>query len=252
VASYPRRSIPPVLDDPRISALTLDQQRTLILLPLALDDSGRALDDAGTINGLLWGRHWEEHPPAELDRDLDALAAARFVTRYEVDGVRYVQMLDWDDVQVISRRRPSRYPAPPTGTRSRAGAGDHVWTTVEGLVNVVSGAAEKLHDPAVQAKGVRLLADLAGQIDPGLAGKVREKARPWVGSAADPSPGTPTGTPTPQTSAADAPQASGPGAATDAAEATAADTIGPARDPGPDGTGSGSGNGDPWRRVSDV
>ncbi|WP_133412057.1 hypothetical protein [Vallicoccus soli] len=196
MARFPRRSVPPVLDDPRAAQLTLAQQRTLLLLPLALDDAGRGLDDPGTLNGLLWGRFWEEHPPSELDADLAALAAAGFVVRYELDGVRYLAMLDWEEQQVVSRRQPSRFPAPPGGGRSKAwagagrgpagagGAGDP-WSSVDGLMNVFGGAAGRLHDPQVQARGVRMLADLAGQIDPALGAKVRDRARSWVGTAAD-------------------------------------------------------------------
>ncbi len=196
MARFPRRSIPPVLDDPRAAQLSLTQQRTLLLLPLALDDAGRGLDDSGTLNGLLWGRFWEEHPPSELDADLAALAAAGFVVRYELDGVRYLAMLDWEEQQVVSRRQPSRFPAPPGGGRSKAWAGrpgpghggpghGDPWSSVDGLMNVFGGAAGRMHDPQVQARGVRMLADLAAQIDPALGAKVRDRARGWMGSAAD-------------------------------------------------------------------
>jgi hypothetical protein len=181
MAPHARRTIPPVLEDPRTRGLSLEQERTLLLLPLALDDYGRCLDDAGTLNGILWGSRWEEHPPPALDADLDALQRAGFVARYEIDGVRYLQMLDWREQQVVSRPRPSRYPAPPGGSESKGFSADAAWATVESLVNVMSGAAEKLHDPAVQAKGVRLLTDLADQIDPRLGGKVRTHTRTWVG-----------------------------------------------------------------------
>lgn len=179
----PRRSIPPLLGDPRVRQLTAEQERTLLLLPLAVDDHGRALDAVGTINGLIWGDRWEEHPPERLDAELDALAAANFLLRYQVEGVGYLQVLDWREQQVISRPAASSYPAPPSGTRSRRGT-DAVWGTVENLVGVVSGAAEKLQDPALQAQGVRLLSDLAGQLDPKLARRVRERAGTWVGTAA--------------------------------------------------------------------
>lgn len=180
----PRRSLPPVLDDPRTAALTTEQERTLVLLPFAVDDHGRALDAVGTINGVIWGARWREHPPEALNGELDALAEAGFIRRYEIDGVAYLQVLDWSEQQVVSRAASSLYPPPPQGTRSRSGssAGDALWGSVEGLVNVVAGAAEKLHDPGVQAQGVRLLADLAGQLDPSLAGRVRERAGAWVGT----------------------------------------------------------------------
>lgn len=203
-----RRMIPPLVDDPRAIRLTLAQRHTLALLPLALDDHGRAIDDAGRMNGQLWGSLWREHGPDELEADLAALAEAGLLTRYEVGGVRYLQMLDWDAQQVISRRGPSRYPAPPTGTRSapvggeragggragggRAGGGstwpkppvEGVWESIDGLVDYVAGAAERLSDPSVQSRAVSFLADLAGQFDPAFSERVREQASTWVGSMA--------------------------------------------------------------------
>ena len=188
MARSPRRSIPPILGDPRTRALTPEQERTLLLLPLAVDDHGRAIDAVGTVNGQLWGDRWEEHPPDKLDAELDVLAAAQFLVRYEVDGVAYLQVLDWREQQVISRAAPSLYPPPPAGTRSRRTGADAMWGTVENLVGVFSGAAEKLQDPALQAQGVRLLSDLAGQLDPALARRIRERATGWVGTAASPPP----------------------------------------------------------------
>jgi hypothetical protein len=200
--------IPPIVDDPRAVNLTVAQRHTLVLLPLALDDFGRTLDDSGRINGLLWGSLWREHGPDELDADLAALDAAGLITRYEVDGVRYLQMQDWDSQQVISRRGPSRYPAPPSSRRGPGrgeqpgfrsfgqpgfgkagpfagrGASDAVWDSVEGLMDYVASATEKLGDPSVQTRAVSFLADLAGQVDPNLGDKVREQASLWIGSAA--------------------------------------------------------------------
>jgi len=211
-----RRAIPPLVDDPRAVGLTLAQRHTLALLPLALDDHGRTLDDPGRINGLLWGSLWRGHTPDDLAADVAALAGAGLVTRYEVEGVGYLQMLDWDAQQVISRRSPSRYPAPPTGTRSTppggqraAGGGfggsfgrgwggggfsaptmpDAVWESVDAVVDAVTGATEKLHDPAVQSRAVSFLADMAGQVDPDLAAKIRERAAEWLGSVAYGEPG---------------------------------------------------------------
>lgn len=190
MSRHPRRMIPPVLDDPRTRMLTPEQERTFLLLPLAVDDHGRALDDPGTLNGFLWGSRWEEHPPERIDAELASVAELRLVTRYEVDGVRYLQVMDWSDQQVVSRPAPSLYPPPPGGTRTRRGGpGDTMWSAVEGLVGVVAGAAEKLQDPGIQAQGVRLLADLAGQIDPALARRVRERAGGWV---ATPPPAPPS------------------------------------------------------------
>lgn len=203
-----RRMIPPIVDDPRAVNLTIPQRHTLVLLPLALDDYGRTLDDSGRINGLLWGSLWRDHGPDDLDADLAALDAAELITRYEIDGIRYLQMNDWEAQQVISRRGPSRYPAPPSGRRGQGrgeqpgfrsfgqsgpfgkagpftgGAPDAVWDSVEGLMDYVAGATEKLSDPSVQSRAVSFLADLAGQVDPNLGDKVREQASLWIGSAA--------------------------------------------------------------------
>jgi hypothetical protein len=167
--------------------LTLAQRHTLTLLPVALDDHGRALDDPGRINGLIYGPLWREHGPDALDADLSALAEAGFLTRYELAGVRFVQMYDWDEQQVLSRRAPSQFPAPPGGTRSarRANpAADKIKASVDDLVDAVSAAAGKLQDPAVQEKAVTFIADLARQVDPRLADKVRARGGAWVASSA--------------------------------------------------------------------
>lgn len=181
-AGSPRRSIPvELLEDPRAARLSLAQRHTLALLPLALDDHGRALDDPGRINGLLWGPLWREHGPEQLDADLDVLADAGFVVRYEVDGTSYLAMRDWDRHQVVSRRAPSRFPAPPRGA---GGGQDLPWAAVEGLAGMMGSAGERLADPAVQARGVQWLAELAGQVDPRLGETVRDRARTWLGGAA--------------------------------------------------------------------
>ncbi|MFN8075625.1 MAG: hypothetical protein U0Q15_09415 [Kineosporiaceae bacterium] len=188
-----RRSIPPLLDDPRATGLTITQRHTLTLLPLALDDHGRGLDDPGRINGLLYGPLWREHGPEALDADLAVLETAGFVTRYELAGVRFLQMLDWDEQQVLSRKAPSRFPAPPGGTRSahRASpASDKIKASVDELVDAVSVAAGKLQDPVVQEKAVSFIADLAKQVDPRLADKVRAKGGQWVASASAKHSGT--------------------------------------------------------------
>lgn len=187
-----RRSIPPILDDPRAASLTLTQRHTLVLLPLAVDDHGRALDDAGRLNGILWGPLWREHGPDHFESDLAALAAAGLITRYAVDGVAYLQVRDWDAQQVISRRSPSQYPAPPVA----AGApGGHAWgvsgesgervnakvrASVDAFVESVQHAAERLQDPAVQSNAADYLARLAGNLDPAWGEKVRTRANDWI------------------------------------------------------------------------
>jgi hypothetical protein len=204
-----------VIDDPRAAGLTLNQRHTLLLLPSAMDDRGRALDDTGRINGLIWGPLWREHGPDDLDADLTALAEAGYLTRYTVDGVGYLQMADWATHQVISRPAASQYPPPPAPEGAAAGgfgawrlgaqgagaagagkgagekwdaAGEKVRASVDELVDMVTGAADKLHDPAVQNRAVSFIADLAGPVDPSLKDKVRQRAHKWIGTPQDQAP----------------------------------------------------------------
>ena len=62
-----------------------------------------------------------------MEADLTALAAAGFLTRYSVDGVSYLQIKNWDAEQVISRRSPSKYPAPPAEAGATSGPGGTAW-----------------------------------------------------------------------------------------------------------------------------
>jgi hypothetical protein len=235
-SNQPRRSIPPVIDDPRAANLTLAQRHTLLLLPVALDDRGRALDDTGRINGLLWGPLWREHGPDDLDADLRALAEAGYLTRYSVDGVNYLQMADWVTHQVISRPAASQYPAPPAPEGAGAGgfgswrhgaagepgkpggekweaAGERVRASVDELVDMVAGAGDKLRDPAVQNRAVSFIADLAGQVDPSLKEKVQKRAHKWIGTPGEHDPSdvtvttTVTSPPPPAPRSADEPPA---------------------------------------------
>lgn len=206
-----RRSIPPILDDPRAATLTLAQRHTLVLLPLAVDDHGRTLDDAGRLNGLLWGNLWREHDPEAMDTDLAALAAAGYLTRYSVGDVRYLQVRDWEAEQVISRRAPSKYPAPPVEASTGAGFGHgSTWgayggdsgerinakmkAAVDSFVESAQHAAERLQDPAVQTNAADYLARLAGQLDPAWGDKVRVRTNQWIKAqpSDDPAPEEPT------------------------------------------------------------
>lgn len=104
---------PEAFQSETLSEVSIAAERTFFGLSTYADDRGRAVDKPAVINGALWPLR-PEHTTADLDADLDALARAGLVCRYDgCDGRRYVHMVTWDEHQRVDR--PSKSRIPPCG-----------------------------------------------------------------------------------------------------------------------------------------
>lgn len=97
-----------------VSALPMRARLTWIGLWTQCDDAGRTKDNAKLIKADVWPL--DPVTLADIEEDLSTLAAHGRIVRYEVDGRRYLEVVNWDDHQSINRPTPSKIPPPPNGT----------------------------------------------------------------------------------------------------------------------------------------
>lgn len=105
-----------------IADLPLTARITFIGLWTYVDDEGRGIDDPRLVKGDLWPLD-EKHTAKRVDADLDALASLGLVTRYEVAGRRYLQVVGFKEHQRINRPQPSLLPPPAFSDPSVNGRG---------------------------------------------------------------------------------------------------------------------------------
>jgi hypothetical protein len=96
-----------------VSALPLRARLTWIGLWTQCDDQGRTKDNARLIKGDVWPL--DNVSLRDVEQDLDTLAGHGRIVRYEVDGKRYLEIVNWHAHQAISKPTPSRIPAPAEG-----------------------------------------------------------------------------------------------------------------------------------------
>lgn len=96
-----------------VSALPLRARLTWIGLWTHCDDAGRAKDNARLVKGDIWPL--DSVNLRDIEEDLATLADHGRIVRYEVDGKRYLEIVNWHVHQAISKPTPSRIPAPSQG-----------------------------------------------------------------------------------------------------------------------------------------
>lgn len=94
-----------------VSALPLRARLTWVGLWTHCDDHGRYKDSVRLIKGDLWSL--DDVSLRDIEEDLAALEAERRIVRYEVDGKRYLAVVNWHAHQAINRPSRPKYPAPP-------------------------------------------------------------------------------------------------------------------------------------------
>lgn len=93
-----------------MAALSSDAERLWWRMQCHADDEGRLEDDPEMIGHdavPLLG--WEVYRVSEL---LAEMADVALIQRYEADGRRLIQILNFTDYQKPNRRTPSEWPAP--------------------------------------------------------------------------------------------------------------------------------------------
>jgi len=94
-----------------ITALPKTTRLTFIGLWCYVDDSGRAVDDSRLVKAEIWPLD-DDVSAKKVDADLQRLADAGLIERYEAGGRRYLRVVGWSEHQRINRPQPSRLPAP--------------------------------------------------------------------------------------------------------------------------------------------
>jgi hypothetical protein len=97
-----------------VSALPLRARLTWVGLWTQCDDQGRTKDHARLIKADIWPL--DNVSLADIEEDLETLAEHGRIVRYEVDGQRYLEIVNWHDHQTIQKPTRSKIPAPPDGT----------------------------------------------------------------------------------------------------------------------------------------
>jgi len=96
-----------------VSALPLRARLTWIGLWTQCDDAGRAKDNARLIKADIWPL--DGVTLKDIEEGLQTLAAHGRIVRYEVDGRRYLEIVNWGDHQAIQKPTPSKLPPPSSG-----------------------------------------------------------------------------------------------------------------------------------------
>ncbi|QVQ51320.1 hypothetical protein J4H86_21260 [Spiractinospora alimapuensis] len=93
-----------------IADLTVEARLTFIGLWTHVDDEGRAVDDSRLVKAAVWPL--DDRTAADVEGDLQALAAAGLIRRYRAGGRPVLAVAAWEEHQRINRPTPSRLPAP--------------------------------------------------------------------------------------------------------------------------------------------
>ena len=94
-----------------VTPLSYRARLTWVGLWTYVDDDGRGKDNARIIKGEIWTLE-DDVTHVEVEEDLEELHRHDRISRYEVDGKRYLVINKWLDHQVISRPTPSKLPEP--------------------------------------------------------------------------------------------------------------------------------------------
>jgi hypothetical protein len=93
-----------------VSVLPLRARLTWLGIWTQCDDQGRTKDNVKLIKADVWPL--DPVSLADIEEDLITLAGHGRIVRYEVDGQRYLEVVNWDDHQKISHPSKSKIPAP--------------------------------------------------------------------------------------------------------------------------------------------
>ena len=205
----PRTIDPADAQDERLAGLPLSAALTWAYLPTVLDDDGRAKDQPGVLNGLLWPLRADDHPTSAMAEDLDALAGAGLVHRYaDAAGTRLLHVPDWKQRQRPSRPKPSALAPCPEHDQAFADVVSGILGKVSDQVSAFIGSpgttggtkgasvdSTLLDEAAVRDSAARIVEDVAFLIAPDKAADLgrwvrgakprTEHATVWVEAEAD-------------------------------------------------------------------
>ncbi len=104
---------PEAFESESLAECSVTAERTFFGLLTQADDEGRHRDHPAIIAGRLWALR-PEHTAAHVARDLDELAAAGLICRYDgCDGRTWLHVVTWQQHQKINKPTDSRLPKCP-------------------------------------------------------------------------------------------------------------------------------------------
>ena len=99
-----------------VAALPLRARLLWIGLWTQCDDHGRYKDSARLIKGDVWPL--DDVSLRDVEEDLSILEQQRRLVRYEVDGKKYLAVVNWHAHQAINRPSRPKHPGPPLAMAS--------------------------------------------------------------------------------------------------------------------------------------
>jgi hypothetical protein len=122
-----------------------------ILLWTIADDSGRLRGNSRMLASLLYP--YDDDAKKHIDRWLDELETEHCLTRYNVEGDRYIQITEWAKHQKIDKPTPSKIPehvaTPREDSRELSKALEA--SPLEGKGREGKGGGEEPSDPPAEA-----------------------------------------------------------------------------------------------------
>lgn len=94
-----------------VAALPLRARLLWIGLWTQCDDHGRYKDSVRLLKGDVWPL--DDVSLRDIEEDLNTLEQQRRLVRYEVDGKKYLAVVNWHAHQAINRPSQPKHPAPP-------------------------------------------------------------------------------------------------------------------------------------------
>lgn len=96
-----------------ITELPKATRLTFIGIWTFVDDDGRAVDDSRLVKAEVWPLD-DDYGPKRISDDLEKLEKAGLIERYQVDGRRYLRVVNWAEHQRINRPQASKLPKSPS------------------------------------------------------------------------------------------------------------------------------------------
>jgi len=96
------------------SRLNREQRLTLVGLISNADDQGRLQGHPALLRSLIYP--YDDITLSDIEDDISAIATVGTILLYEVEGIRFVQLVNWWRYQTPSFAWPSKHPAPPGWT----------------------------------------------------------------------------------------------------------------------------------------
>lgn len=182
MAHSPRTIQPGDVQDERVARLPLTAAYTWAYLPTALDDDGRAVDNAAVVNGRLWALRFDEHPTDAMAADLDALATEGLICRYAVDGQSYLHDPAWRRRQRLVRPEKSALPRCPVHDSGiREFVGDTINSVQDQVSSILGGAVTSAGTTKVRDTVARMVEDVTFPVDPSKATAYGQRIRDILG-----------------------------------------------------------------------